>query len=337
MFLIEGGRLGFYQWDLDQRLIVNHDNVVEVHFSLPSSDSALVCVVYEDGGERYADIPNILLQQAGTLNVYGFCGECVRVAASYRVQARAKPDDYVYTETEVKRYEDLAARIQALEQGAITQETDPTVPAWAKKQSKPTYTPEEVGALPADTKIPAPYVLPVATADTLGGAKVGSGLQMNGEALEVVPEGELELIEIFTVSNESGNKTETRTQDGNGQAYAFDTFVADIKMVIGDSIPTFVNIGTNSIMYESVAAMFFGSEFTANTTFYTRVVQCKVAGMWRNFYYNLAPSSAFYMNPVESGYSGAAFKSDAVNKISITMGGAVPEITVTVQGVRHRD
>lgn len=38
--------------------------------------------------------------------------------------------------------------------GGIAEETDPTVPAWAKNPNKPTYTAAEVGALPADTKIP---------------------------------------------------------------------------------------------------------------------------------------------------------------------------------------
>lgn len=33
-------------------------------------------------------------------------------------------------------------------------ESDPTVPAWAKTATKPTYTASEVGALPADTVIP---------------------------------------------------------------------------------------------------------------------------------------------------------------------------------------
>lgn len=33
----------------------------------------------------------------------------------------------------------------------ITNETDPTVPAWAKKATKPTYTADEVGALPKTT------------------------------------------------------------------------------------------------------------------------------------------------------------------------------------------
>lgn len=34
-------------------------------------------------------------------------------------------------------------------------ETDPTVPAWAKASSKPTYTAQEVGALPSSTAIPS--------------------------------------------------------------------------------------------------------------------------------------------------------------------------------------
>lgn len=38
--------------------------------------------------------------------------------------------------------------------GGITEEKDPTVYEWAKQPQKPTYTAEEVGALPKDTKIP---------------------------------------------------------------------------------------------------------------------------------------------------------------------------------------
>lgn len=40
-------------------------------------------------------------------------------------------------------------------QSGIAQENDPTVPAWAKQSEKPSYTADEVGALPASTKIPA--------------------------------------------------------------------------------------------------------------------------------------------------------------------------------------
>ena len=38
--------------------------------------------------------------------------------------------------------------------GYLQQETDPTIPAWAKAQTKPTYTAQEVGALPNNTFIP---------------------------------------------------------------------------------------------------------------------------------------------------------------------------------------
>lgn len=34
-------------------------------------------------------------------------------------------------------------------------ETDPTVPSWAKQSTKPTYTAQEVGALPSTTSIPS--------------------------------------------------------------------------------------------------------------------------------------------------------------------------------------
>lgn len=37
----------------------------------------------------------------------------------------------------------------------VTKETDPTVPGWAKQEEKPSYTADEVGALPADTFIPS--------------------------------------------------------------------------------------------------------------------------------------------------------------------------------------
>ena len=45
--------------------------------------------------------------------------------------------------------------------GGILTETDPTVPSWAKQPQKPTYTADEVGALPNTTVIPTvPNALP---------------------------------------------------------------------------------------------------------------------------------------------------------------------------------
>lgn len=92
------------------------------------------------------------------------------------------------------------------------EETDPTVPDWAKAESKPTYTAEEVGAQPAGDyalkdEIPEAYTLPVATADTLGGVKVGSGLHMDGDVLSVIGGGvslsDMRVIETITVEEET--------------------------------------------------------------------------------------------------------------------------------------
>lgn len=59
-----------------------------------------------------------------------------------------------------------AVVLDASDVGAISQETDPTVPSWAKQPNKPTYTASEVGALP-DT-----YTAPVSSVNGQTGAVV---------------------------------------------------------------------------------------------------------------------------------------------------------------------
>ena len=50
----------------------------------------------------------------------------------------------------------IAAAVEEyLEENPIGEESDPTVPEWAKQPEKPTYTAEEVGALPDTTEIPS--------------------------------------------------------------------------------------------------------------------------------------------------------------------------------------
>lgn len=116
MLIIEGGRSCLYQWDVDQRLEVVNSDVLEVHFSNAVIGAALVCEVYEEDGRRFANIPNVLLQQAWAIQAHGCCELRVRDVQVIRVVRREKPADYVYTETEVKRYEDLDKRITALEE-----------------------------------------------------------------------------------------------------------------------------------------------------------------------------------------------------------------------------
>lgn len=146
MLIIEGGRSCLYQWDVDQRLEVVNSDVLEVHFSNAVIGAALVCEVYEEDGRRFANIPNVLLQQAWAIQAHGCCELRVRDVQVIRVVRREKPADYVYTETEVKRYEDLDKRITALEEngggGGAVQSVN-------GKTGKVVLTATNVGALPS--------------------------------------------------------------------------------------------------------------------------------------------------------------------------------------------
>lgn len=102
MLKILNNREHFYQWDLNQKLIVNDSTITEVHFCNKTGDCSLVCEVYELEGARVVDVPNILLQSEWAIRAYAYCNGCyTKQSAVFKVQARSKPADYVYTETEV--------------------------------------------------------------------------------------------------------------------------------------------------------------------------------------------------------------------------------------------
>ena len=111
MFRIFDGRDSFFQWDLNRRLIVEDNSINEVHFSNKTDDSSLVCVVRTEDGLRVADVPNILLQTDWSIRAYAYCTDHTIVEEIFKVHSRTKPADYIYTETEIKNYDDLKARV----------------------------------------------------------------------------------------------------------------------------------------------------------------------------------------------------------------------------------
>lgn len=178
MLKIFDGRDSFYQWDINQRLtsptLAEGDEVHLYNMTLPR---ALVVQAYEFEGVIVADVPNILLQSALNIKVFRYVtngdSRHTREECSFPVIARAMPEDYVYTETDVLNYKFLTERLQYLEEYGVSkakldqavvkyfdenpitiEESDPTVPEWAKAKEKPTYTAKEVGAIPEDTPIP---------------------------------------------------------------------------------------------------------------------------------------------------------------------------------------
>ena len=111
-----------YQWEKGRQLQIFpllNNTVSYVHFSNPGDREALVVKTKEENGVFVADIPNILLQSGANVIVYAvnISGESVEtlVDCTFPVRKRAKPADYVYTETEVLNYAYLDKRLKDLE------------------------------------------------------------------------------------------------------------------------------------------------------------------------------------------------------------------------------
>lgn len=104
MFKLLDGREHLWQWDLDRQIAVSDSTVTEVHFCNKTDDCSLVVEVV-DG---IANIPNILLQQPFDIRVYAYCACYTKVEATFKVKARTQPSDYVYTETDVVRWDTIA-------------------------------------------------------------------------------------------------------------------------------------------------------------------------------------------------------------------------------------
>lgn len=112
MFKLKDGRDFMYQWDIDRQVVVDDPSIVEVHFCNRTEDVSLVVEVV-DG---LANVPNILLQSSFDMRVFGYDGKATRYDAVFKVKAKTKPSDYVYTETEIKSYEYLENKIREIEE-----------------------------------------------------------------------------------------------------------------------------------------------------------------------------------------------------------------------------
>lgn len=124
MFKIYDGRDSFYQWDVDRKLIVDDATITQVHFCNRTDDCSLVCETYKEGELTLVNVPNILLQDFWRINVFAYDTNYTKFSACFNVIKRSKPEDYIYTETEVLCYNTLSKRIENLEEniGAVVEE-----------------------------------------------------------------------------------------------------------------------------------------------------------------------------------------------------------------------
>ena len=114
MLKLADNRSYLYQWDTNVKVIVDDETIEVVEFQLLSS-SSIMSVKVEDG---LAEIPNILLQNGRDIAAYASRikdGQWTKELSVFKVKRRTKPTDYVYTETEIKSFEELEDRIETIE------------------------------------------------------------------------------------------------------------------------------------------------------------------------------------------------------------------------------
>lgn len=170
MFRIFDGRVSFYQWDIDRKLIVKDASIKEVHFANYSSEMAIIKETYVDNnGRTMVDVPNVMLQESLPLNVYAYDVNYTKYEERFAVKARQKPDNYVYTDEEIAKWSELEARIDEIEDKGVSDEKiseavnsylaenpiQVPVESVNGKVGAVELTAADVKALPEDTVIPS--------------------------------------------------------------------------------------------------------------------------------------------------------------------------------------
>ena len=120
----------------------------------------------DNGNEVIAVIKDDLVNLKGDLSKLsnekidnpstGSVGQIIEIES---VDEKGKPKTYKAvnkpTSSGEVSYEQISSAVSEYMAANPIDETDPTVPGWAKNPTKPTYTASEVGALPDTTKIPS--------------------------------------------------------------------------------------------------------------------------------------------------------------------------------------
>lgn len=130
-FELFNGRNRFYQWDINQKLIVkDYDPECEIQFKSPGEKCAILVEPYTLNGETVVDVPNKILQHSGSVVIYVYFNngeEYTKKIFAFDIIKRQKPADYIYTESEVLTYKAYDARLKALEEnGGVSSWNDLT-------------------------------------------------------------------------------------------------------------------------------------------------------------------------------------------------------------------
>lgn len=114
------GSTELWQWDTGRQIdCAGLQAGTKVQFAY-SDTQTLSTAVKSVSGANVADVPNQMLLRSGALMVYAYVTEAdgvsyTKYAARFNVQARPKPDDYVYTPTELKSWQTIRDEIGDLD------------------------------------------------------------------------------------------------------------------------------------------------------------------------------------------------------------------------------
>ena len=105
-----------YQWDTGRQLSVTDPAGVEIHkVHFGNGDTQTALAVDVDRDTMTVSIPNSLLQRSGQIRVYAMNQTGTIHSHTLFIRSREKPADYVVSDDEIKRWDDLEARISKLE------------------------------------------------------------------------------------------------------------------------------------------------------------------------------------------------------------------------------
>ena len=185
------GNTFIWQWQPKEHIVLEgYPDGVFVHYANCNTAEAPVVQSRRVGDKLIADIPPELMQEPHDITVYVCDADGTLHSYFIPVVERPKPESYIYEPVEILRYESLAKRIAALEEGGVggvaldtnltqsgkaadakatgdeikrvaglipsieglaKEEDIPVVPTWAMQSNKPSYTASEVGADPTGT------------------------------------------------------------------------------------------------------------------------------------------------------------------------------------------
>ena len=121
MISIKDGKL--YQWDTGRIVMCKAPEgmqIDEIHLDNYTTKNAIILKTYLEGDYVCAKIPDVVLQKLNPINIYTVMrvenDEKTIESSQFNVIQRKKPEDYVYEEEEILRYDTLEEKIKELEE-----------------------------------------------------------------------------------------------------------------------------------------------------------------------------------------------------------------------------